>query len=126
VAVNPQRNNLNAPREEELLLAVARPKPGPDDMERLKEMLSAQPPLNWARIMKLAEIHRIRPQLYTALSGDLRPLVPAEVFESLRVFYLSNINRNMMLTQETLRISQVLDNGYFTDPNHCHRTYALG
>jgi predicted nucleotidyltransferase len=65
-------------------------------------------PLDWRRLLDLAQHHGVIPSLYLSLAA-LHNLAPPDSFESLRQSQASKVRQTLWLTRELLRIVQKLD-----------------
>ena len=103
MAPSPDRNL----REEDLLLALVGLTIGARSRADVQPFF-AGPPIDWTLLLQFAEAHRVRPPLYAALNEYFKAATPPDVLARLRAYYVFNLSRNMMLSQETLRISKTL------------------
>jgi hypothetical protein len=116
-AVLPEATNLRAAQvfaydsEFDLLVACCTASSGQDSSDeryadRIRDILSR--PLNWERMLRLVDHHRVVPQVYGALSTFSR-LVPARQFDALRLRYQDNARKALWFTGELVRILNHLE-----------------
>ncbi len=74
----------------------------PDDKNGILERLISEG-MNWKQFLRLAEEHRVIPQVFASLSG-LKQLCPNEVREQLRKRYDANVRQTLRLSGDLLRI----------------------
>jgi len=92
--------------EFDLLLACCTNGSKIEDAERIRETLTR--PLDWKRVINLAEHHCVVPQIYRSLS-DFRDLAPPDSIEALRQSQEANARHTLWLTRELLRILEKLE-----------------
>ncbi|MFC1812263.1 nucleotidyltransferase family protein [Thermodesulfobacteriota bacterium] len=98
---NGRRNEI------ELLICCARPSLEEEDRVQIKDI--ARKDMDWGYILETSLRYRVMPLLYRNLKiGDLNS-VPEEAMAKLRHSYLINAKRNILLTNELLRILKFLD-----------------
>src|SRR5688572_24047075 len=90
------------PAEIELLLCCARTSIDSNTLDRLKTLLHQD--LGWQRLIQTAGIHGVLPLLYRSLSRNAPGLVPKAILERLRENFRSNVQRNLFLTAELLKL----------------------
>lgn len=72
---------------------------------QIREIL--QGPVDWERLIQLAQRHGVVPQVYRALSAAA-DMVPADSLQAIRVRYESNARQALWLTRELLRVHEHL------------------
>src|SRR6266699_1255915 len=92
--------------EFDLLLACCTNGSDIEGAERIRETLT--PPLDWKRVINLAEHHCVVPQIYRSLS-DFRDIAPPDSIEALRQSQEANARHTLWLTRELLRILEKLE-----------------
>jgi hypothetical protein len=92
--------------EFDLLLACCADPCGDEHAERVRNTLTR--PLDWERILRLTDHHRVVPQVYSELSG-LSHLVPVQHLDALRVRYQDNARKTLWFTAELVRIVSHLE-----------------
>ena len=88
--------------EIELLLSCARTSIHPRALERLRTLVCQD--LDWQRLIRLAGSHGVLPLLYRSLSRNSADAVPKAVLSELRESSRSNVQNNLLLTAELLRL----------------------
>ncbi|MCC3382026.1 nucleotidyltransferase family protein [Paenibacillus farraposensis] len=74
-----------------------------------KTFAAARPDrLDWARLLRLAEHHRVVPLVYLQLKKANYPLIPAELLRSLQAQYHRNTLRMLYLQAEAERLTRLL------------------
>jgi hypothetical protein len=63
---------------------------------------------DWAYVLQMAIRHSLVPLLYRKLRSQFRTDIPESVLLRLRNLYFSNFGRNVLLTRELLRVSNLL------------------
>jgi hypothetical protein len=87
--------------EFDLLLACCADSCGDEAGERIRNILSR--PLDWERMLRLVDHHRVVPQVYSGLSA-LSHLVPVQYLNALRLRYEDNARKTLRFTGELVRI----------------------
>jgi hypothetical protein len=93
--------------EEELILLCARTSVGEEDAERIKKLLREG--VDWSSVIRRTAQHGVIPLLYRSLKSISPDTVPETVMDRLRGHYLSNLGRNIFLTNELTKIVDLLD-----------------
>lgn len=102
-------------REMELVLCSARPRMDGETAERISGLLEG--PVDWGRVLSIAERHRVTALLYRNLRSSSEEKIPKEVLSELQRVYLLNARRNLLFTQDLLEIIGLLeDHGIKTVP----------
>ena len=65
--------------------------------------------LDWEYIVDMATRHRLKPLLYYNLNKICPDNVPEDVLESLKEFYHSNVQKNLMMTGELVKVMKLLE-----------------
>ena len=92
---------IGSSSEFDLLLACCADPCGDEHGERIRKILSR--PLDWERILRLVDHHRVVPQVYGELSA-LSRLVPVQHLNALRLCYEDNARKTLWFTAELVRI----------------------
>jgi hypothetical protein len=92
---------IGSSSEFDLLLACCADPCGDEHGERIRKILSR--PLDWERILRLVDHHRVVPQVYGELSA-LSRLVPVQHLNALRLRYEDNARKTLWFTGELVRI----------------------
>jgi hypothetical protein len=87
--------------EFDLLLACCADSCGDEGSERTRNILSR--PLDWERMLRLVDHHRVVPQVYSELSA-LSHWVPVQHLNALRLRYQDNARKTLWFTGELVRI----------------------
>src|SRR5579863_5748645 len=87
--------------EFDLLLACCADPCGDEQGERIRNILSR--PLDWERMLRLVDHHRVVPHVYSELSA-LSHLVPVQHLKALRLRYQDNARKTLWFTGELVRI----------------------
>src|SRR5580704_17567955 len=90
----------------DLLLACCADPCGDEPGGRIRNILSR--PLDWERMLRLVDHHRVVPQVYSALSA-LSHLVPIQHLNALRLRYEDNARKTLWFAGELVRIVGHLD-----------------
>lgn len=88
--------------EEELLLHCAYPHPDRGRDDRIKVLYRNS--MDWSYLIRIAHFHGLIPLLYKSLSAIHPEDIPEWVLEKLRQHFLINARRNILLTEELLRL----------------------
>lgn len=99
----PQRPSAFSPEFAFLLACCANDSP----IERA-ERICETGPLDWRRLLDLAEHHGVIPQLYLSLAA-FNDVVPPDSFDALRHSQQNNARQTLWLTRELLHILEKLD-----------------
>lgn len=91
--------------EFDLLLACCAGGLDKQQSSRIRDVLSA--PLDWERLIQIAEHHGVIPQVFLRLSAE-QSAVPAEAFQTLRQHYEAGARQALWFTHELSRIVQFL------------------
>jgi hypothetical protein len=78
----------------------------PVNADRIRKLLST--PLDWQRMLRLVDHHRVVPQVYAALAA-LSHEVPAEPLAALRSRYQDNARKTLWFTAELQRVTSHLE-----------------
>jgi hypothetical protein len=87
--------------EFDLLLACCADSCGDEAGERIRNILSR--PLDWERMLRLVDHHRVVAQVYSGLSA-LSHLVPLQHLSALRLGYEDNARKTLWFTGELVRL----------------------
>ena len=93
--------------EYRLLLLCARTRVEPQQRELIRALVLKQ--LDWEFILDKANSHTLIPLLYRNLSEHCADRVPSAVLQQLESDYLANAERNLVLTNELLKLLRILD-----------------
>lgn len=101
--------------ENQLLLCCARIKASPDLAAKIRTLSAWD--LDWNYLALLAQRHSITPLLYRQLERHAAELVPLDFLSKLKRQYQENAARNVILTEELLRLIKLFsDAGIETIP----------
>jgi hypothetical protein len=95
----------NSRPEVELLLPSLRPYLDPSAVEHIQAALNE--PLDWDYLLQMVEKHRVLPLFYRNLNSIISDQIPAEISKELRKRFFENVKRNLLLTNELLRLLQL-------------------
>ena len=73
------------------------------------QQLVKQNELNWVRVIKIAQFHRLLPLLHKVFSSMSSVELPDKVLKELRKYQLRNIGHNFFLVQELIDFLGILD-----------------
>lgn len=93
--------------EQQLLLCCIRHTHAPVLTRQMRMLLQME--LNWDHIFQMARQHRIMPLLYQNLKASCPDVVPQDMLDLLRQHFLINMQCNLFLTAELLKILQVFE-----------------
>lgn len=65
--------------------------------------------LDWEYLISMASRHRLRPLLYVNLNSICPEKVPEEVLGNLKSYYMANVQKNLMLTGELVKVIETLE-----------------
>ncbi len=101
--------------EIDLLLSCARTCPDSAASDRTRELLGYE--IDWAYLLRMAELHGLIPLLYWNVKATSPELVPSSIMERIHVQFLANAGRNLLLTRELLKMLNLLEaNGILAIP----------
>ena len=89
---------MNDRAENEALLLCARHQLAPEQVARLRELISQD--LDWDYIYKLARRHSLVPLVFSQLDRSVRDFVPPDVLQRFRKNYQENSARNLIFADE--------------------------
>ncbi|MEC4895523.1 MAG: nucleotidyltransferase family protein [Oscillatoria sp. PMC 1051.18] len=92
----------NTRPEGQLLLCCLRPQIDKAVTEHIHKLIQQE--LDWNYFSKLAEKHRVLPLLYYNLNLICPEAIPQEILSNLRDHFLANSQRNLIFTNELLRL----------------------
>src|SRR5580700_9018961 len=92
---------IGSSSEFDLLLACCADPCGDEHGERIRNILLR--PLDWERMLRLVDHHRVVPQVYSELSA-LSHLVPVQHLNALRLRYQDNARKTLWFTAELVRL----------------------
>jgi hypothetical protein len=96
-----------ASAEVDLLLCCGRTVLDEHCHERLKFLTSQE--LDWPYLLRLALMHRVLPLLYSNLSRAMPEAVPIRILDELRRLFRGNVERNLFLTAELLKLARAFE-----------------
>jgi Uncharacterised nucleotidyltransferase len=105
-ASNPRVQVSGHDSEFDLLVACCADSSGQEHSDRIRRILER--PLDWERMLHLADHHRVVPQVYSVLAA-LPHLVPAQPLHALRWRYQDNARKALWFTAELQRILSHLE-----------------
>ncbi|MDO9045366.1 MAG: nucleotidyltransferase family protein, partial [Methanobacteriaceae archaeon] len=65
--------------------------------------------LDWEYLINMASRHRLRPLLYVNLNSICPENVPEDVLGNLKSYYMTNVQKNLMLTGELVKVIEILE-----------------
>lgn len=95
--------------EAELLLCCTRARITAPIAERARGLLQRE--IDWSYLLSIAEKHRVTPLLYLGLKGVCPSAIPAPIGSTLKIRFLENTRKNLILTTELLRLLAVFEAG---------------
>jgi hypothetical protein len=95
-------------REWSVLLAASSPDCGQHEIDRIRQLLEDQSPVDWGTVLDLADRHGTSSLLYRNLS-HLPSAVPSSALALLAQRYQTNVHKSLFLTRELIRILDCLD-----------------
>ena len=98
---------LNIRDEYRLLLLCARTRVEPQQREQIRALVLKQ--LDWEFILDKANTHALIPLVYRNLSGYCADRVPEGVLRQLESVYRANSSRNLLLTEELIKVLRNLE-----------------
>ena len=93
--------------EIELLLCCARIQPSSEISQQIQNLV--QQSINWDFLLQTAARHCILPLLYQNLKTLCPEAVPKSVLSQFRIFFNTNAQHNLFLTQELLNLLKLFD-----------------
>ncbi|PSB55396.1 nucleotidyltransferase domain-containing protein [Chamaesiphon polymorphus] len=101
--------DLDSPQrlEVELLLCCSHTHPSPEQVSRIQELVER--PLDWNYIYDRANHHHILPLLDRQLQNSKPDAIPIEILERIRTNFNENFQRNLCLTAELIKLSQLFE-----------------
>ena len=94
--------------ENELLLCCARTEASPEVAAKIRALAASD--VDWNYLALLARRHSITPLLYRQLERHASELVPSADFAKLKLDYQENSARNIILTDELVRLISLFNN----------------
>ncbi|MBE9038107.1 nucleotidyltransferase family protein [aff. Roholtiella sp. LEGE 12411] len=102
----PIKDSETAGAEIELLLCCSRSHIVPETVERIKTLL--QQDIDWTYLIQTAASQGVIPLLYQSLKATCSEAVPEIILTQLRSYYHTNAVHNLLLTQELLKLLELL------------------
>ncbi len=96
---------LTTPVEFEVLLLAVQPELNLPQRNRLNKLLQSD--LDWNRFLRLAQTHKVIPQVYLNFQEKVIVAIPDEVTSKLSLGYYSNIMATSRLVAELIRLAGV-------------------
>lgn len=93
--------------EDELMLCCARTHITEEIKEKIISLVNGA--VDWDYLMDMATRHRLRPLLYVNLNAVCGEDVPEDVLGDLKSFYRANVQKNLMLTGELVKVMKLLE-----------------
>ncbi|MDO9045575.1 MAG: nucleotidyltransferase family protein [Methanobacteriaceae archaeon] len=100
-------NDFQLRHEDELMLSCARTQVNEEIEKKIISLASMD--LDWEYLINMVSRHRLRPLLYVNLNSICPKKVPEDVLESLKSYYMANVQKNLMLTGELVKIIEILE-----------------
>ena len=99
---------MSRPRtpEVETLLLCTKPARSADDIATIKSLVGT---LNWDSFYKTARRHSLLPLCYRRLTETAVAIIPGNELQNLKLAYEQNAARNLILTNELVKMTQALD-----------------
>ena len=94
--------------EMELLLCCARAHLDGQTLERIQVLLRQS--VDWQHLIRNAFAHGVMPLLYRSLQQSCREVVPQVYLDRLRDHFRANVQRNLSITAELLKLISLLEN----------------
>ncbi|MBV6623410.1 MAG: nucleotidyltransferase family protein [Rivularia sp. (in: Bacteria)] len=92
---------------EELLIYCARANLKPTEIEKIKTLVKQE--IDWQKLIKTANYHKLIPLLYQKLKRICPELVPNEVLIQLKQEFQANATRNLFITSELLKLLDLFE-----------------
>jgi hypothetical protein len=116
ISVNPELSSsagylatsTSVEREWNLLLVASSPDCSQREIDRIRQLLEAQSPVDWSTVLDLADRHGTSSLVYRNLS-HLPGVVPSSALTLLAQRYQTNVHKSLFLTRELIRILDCLD-----------------
>lgn len=89
------------------MLCCARTKVNDETKNKIISLVSMD--LDWEYLINMASRHRLRPLLYVNLNSICPKKVPEDVLGNLKSYYLANVQKNLMLTGELVKVIEILE-----------------
>jgi hypothetical protein len=104
------KTDINSPlktnkSEIELLLCCARSKMDEKTKVKVEKLVSQE--IDWDFLLAIAKRHKLLPLLYYHLNTINDAFIPSEIIASLRSYFQINIQRNLLLTFELLKLLKI-------------------
>ena len=93
--------------EDKLLLCCARTRINKEIEKKIISLVSMD--LDWEYLVNMASRHRLRPLLYVNLNSICPEKLPEDVLGNLKSYYMANVQKNLMLTGELVKIINILE-----------------
>lgn len=93
--------------EVDLLLCCARTNLSSENVEQIRRLLRSE--MDWTYLVRMAGTHGLIPLLYPNLKKTFPESVPPSTLDQLRVQFLANAARNVLLTEELLKILDLFE-----------------
>ena len=90
-----------------LLLCCSRTKL--DDSIKKQINILVQQDLNWDYLISLASKHGVLPLLFNSLNNTCQEVIPKEILSKLRCYFQGNVQRNLLLTSQLLKIIEIFE-----------------
>jgi hypothetical protein len=89
------------------MLCCARTKVNEEIKNKVISLVSTD--LDWEYLINMASRHRLRPLLYVNLNAICPKKVPEDVLENLKSYYMANVQKNLMMTGELVKVMKLLE-----------------
>ena len=99
-------DNFQLRHEDELMLCCARTHVNEEINKKIISLASRD--LDWEYLVNMASRHRFRPLLYINLNSICPEEVPEDVLGNLKSYYMANVQKNLMLTGELVKVIEIL------------------
>jgi hypothetical protein len=90
-----------------LLLCCARTNLSSENVEQIRALLHSE--IDWTYLVRMAGAHGLIPLLYFNLKKTFPDSVPVPTLDQLHALFLANAGRNLILTEELLKLLHLLE-----------------
>ncbi|MDP3484604.1 MAG: nucleotidyltransferase family protein, partial [Methanobacteriaceae archaeon] len=100
-------NDFQLRHEDELMLSCARTQVNEEIEKKIISLASMDLDLEY--LINMVSRHRLRPLLYVNLNSICPENVPEDVLRNLKSYYMVNVQKNLMLTGELVKVMELLE-----------------